>query len=814
MDRPGPFMQRVDRLLMARNPDDEEADDPPAAETATLKAGRTSARRRLPGRWWVALGFAAVSIGLRVAALGLLGPHAVFALAYFASVAAAWYGGFGPGVLATLVCLVLTPLALNEAPGQLLALTAGLYLIFGVLVSVLSATLQRARRLERQRADSLEAAALSQQRLATALEATGVSLSDVDTELRYTWVQNRVLGHAPKDVIGKTAEQLFSPAEAQRLTQARRHVLETGRAQRVEFALSGPRGSQFLEQAIVPLRDASGGIVGLRTVAIDVTERHAEREKYRKEQEVFRVVQDQSLDAFEIVRPIVQDGRAVDFEWEYINPAGAAVLGRSAGSLVGRRMVRDLDGGAVPNAFLQARLVHWRDVMERGEPTRAEFSREDEGRTYWYQTLSVSLGDRLAASTRDITAQTRWLQAERSARAALQRTSKLKDEFLANLSHELRTPLNAIVGWAHVLGQTNAEEALIQRAAEAIARNARAQAVLVDDLLDMNRIVTGTLRLARQRCDLSAAVLRAVDTVQPAAKARWLNLHVDEVEPGLTVVGDPDRLEQVFWNLLTNAVKFTPLNGSIRVNARMEGGIVRAEVSDTGEGISPEELPHVFERFQHSVPGAAPRRYGGLGLGLAIVRSLVELHGGAVRIHSEGPGRGTTVQVDLPAAVPAEAGDSRSGDEGLLLDVPEGVLERRASRAAASSMAPLAWRRILLLDDDADSLELMTMVLRQQGAIVRGFDRAEDALASVENGTFDLVVSDLGLPGMDGLEFVKRLKDRPLPTKAIALTAYAGESERARAIEAGFARVETKPISPPHFLEVVLAEIGRVPAVS
>jgi PAS domain S-box-containing protein len=754
-------------------------------------------------RAWVYAACAALAVMLlRPLLAPVLGHEASLVLAYPATVIAAWCGGFWPGAAVTVLLALLLP---SLPPGAWDTPTLGrvvLYLPFGLLISALSQSLHDARNRLQRRAEGLEAAALSEQRLATALEGTGVALFELDAELRCTWVQNaRALGLATAEMVGSTAFDIFPEDEAKRLTEVRRKVLESGEPVRAEFALHRPDGLRYDEHAMFALRDAQGAIVGLRCAASDVTERRLERERQRNEHELFRIAQDQSLDPYEVLRPIVRDGRTVDFVWEYANPAAAAFFGRTLDSMLGERLLAD-----PADRYNAARCAHWIEVMEGGVPRRADFAREQHDTIGWYQTLSVSLGDRLAAQTRDVTAQTRWLNAERAARAELQRTSKLKDEFLANLSHELRTPLNAIVGWAHLLNQPAADAGLVERAADAIARNARAQAVLVDDLLDMNRIITGTLRVVRQRCDIGAALMRAVDTVMPSAQAKWISIDTTHVASGASCIGDPDRLEQVFWNLLTNAVKYTPLNGAVRVALAAGDESSTVEIADTGEGIAPDMLPHVFDRFQQA-DSSISRRHGGLGIGLTIVRSLVELHGGTVRIASEGAGKGTTVRVTLPrsdaAARNREGADAAPPGEGAPLDRPS------EAEAVETGLRRLTWRRILLLEDQADSLELMTVLLRQEGAIVRAFDNAEQALAAAENGTFDLIISDLGMPGMNGLEFMRRLKHRPLPVKAIALTAYADEAPRKEALAAGYTRVEIKPISPPHFLEVVVAEVGR-----
>jgi CheY-like chemotaxis protein len=496
---------------------------------------------------------------------------------------------------------------------------------------------------------------------------------------------------------------------------------------------------------------------------------------------LFRRAHERSPDPFELLHAVRRDGRVVDFAWEYLNPAAETLLGRRAGDLVGASLLNGPDP-----SFQAARCAHWSEVMAHGEARRAAFSRVGvDGSVTWYESMSLPLGECVAVQTRDASAY---------AADTRRRGTGWSDDLLSSVSHELRTPLNAIVGWSHLLGRAEADAQLTHRAADAIGRNARALASLVDDLLDINRIVTGTLALDRQRCDVATAVRRAVDAVRPAAQARWVHLHTDEVADALPCWGDPRRLEQLLGNLLTRAVQSTPLDGTIHVAAHADGSHVRIRIRDSGEGSAGDAQLH--DRFGQA-DSTASRRHGGLGLGLAIVRSLVELHGGRLLLSSDGVGLGTTVEVELPLAAQGE-----SSAEAVSTPVQAAV----AAAADAAPDAPLAWRRILVLEDEADSLELMTVLLRQQGAIVQAYDNAEQALAAAENGSFDLIISDLGMAGMDGLEFMRRLKRRPVPVKAMALTAYAGDATRAQALDAGYSRVEIKPISPPEFLAVVCAE--------
>ncbi len=546
-----------------------------------------------------------------------------------------------------------------------------------------------------------------------------------------------------------------------------------------------------------------------------------------------------SDDPFELLSPVLQDRKIVDFVWRYINPAGAAMFDRTAEAMIGQHLLAD-----PPDPFRSARCRHWIAVMNDSAPRNAEFRRVEGGSVRWYQTRAVSLGKHLAASTIDATAQVRALEDECTARRQLEQAAYTKDQFLAKLNHELRTPLNAISGWAHLAGRLDADPALIQRATETISRNAQAQAAIVDSLLDLNRIAGGTLTFAHESCDLSAILHRAIASVERPGQARWTKIHSERVEPGLSCLGDAERLQQAFGDLLSNAIRHTPLGGDVHVSGLLDADRLCVEIRDCGDGIAPELLPTVFDLFSQGDPEVA-RHHGGLGLGLTIVRSIIELHGGKIAITSEGAGLGTTVRVELPsraaptlafaaAAKPAAgtepaakqqpgASESASGSgsgsgsrpaipsSGAQVPVTPPVRPVGRRFLDASDGSSLAWRRVLVVEDQIDSLDVIAALLRQQGAIVRAFETAEHALAAAENGSFDLVISDLGMPGMDGMEFIQRLKRHPRPVKAIALTAYADDKNRAQAVAAGFSRVMIKPIAPAHFLAAVRAELEDIP---
>jgi signal transduction histidine kinase/ActR/RegA family two-component response regulator len=358
-----------------------------------------------------------------------------------------------------------------------------------------------------------------------------------------------------------------------------------------------------------------------------------------------------------------------------------------------------------------------------------------------------------------------------------QEANRLKDEFLATLSHELRTPLNAIVGWVHLLRRGQLPEDERRHALERIDRNAHAQARLVQDLLDVSRITTGKLRLDVREMDLAAVVTNAVDACRPAADARQVAI-VCQFSGAFATRGDPDRLQQVVWNLITNAVRFTPAGGRVTVLLSRSEGFDILKVRDTGTGIDPQFLPFVFEPFRQA-DAASTRLHGGLGLGLTIVRRLAEMHGGSVDVRSDGLGLGATFCVTLPVREVAAPG------------VAAGQPPRAASLAGAN---------VLVVDDDPDTLELLQATLRVAGARPLPAGSVAEALHVIADGHIvNAIVSDIAMPGQDGYTLMTLLKDKlgaAMPAASVALTAYAGAADRRRALDAGFREHLAKPVDP------------------
>ena len=404
-----------------------------------------------------------------------------------------------------------------------------------------------------------------------------------------------------------------------------------------------------------------------------------------------------------------------------------------------------------------------------------------------YKRVPIAL--RLAIERAEIRSRAARLEAEReellakeqAARQEAEAANRLKDEFLATLSHELRTPLNSILGWTQMLRLKRLNENNYSRAVETIERNTKSLTQLIEDLLDVSRIITGNLSLNLQPVELAPVVEAAVNTVRPAAEAKAIALFYDNDPKVSLILGDATRLQQVLWNLLSNAVKFTPSRGQVQIRLQQIDNHVDLIVSDTGQGIEPEFLPYVFDRFRQA-DSSTTRLQGGLGLGLSIVRHLVELQGGTAKVESPGLGQGATFIVRFPAQ------DGKTQESNA--EVEPATLE--------PSSVSLAGLRVLVVDDEADTRNLLMFVLEQSEAKVRTADSVPEALQALEKFMPDVLVSDIGMPGEDGYDLIRQVRAMSEASlskiPALALTAYVNESERGRILEAGFQIHLPKPV--------------------
>jgi signal transduction histidine kinase/CheY-like chemotaxis protein len=436
-----------------------------------------------------------------------------------------------------------------------------------------------------------------------------------------------------------------------------------------------------------------------------------------------------------------------------------------------------------------------------GAPEVFEFRLEAAQRDYQARVAPCGEGEALAV-VRDVTERRRAAEERdrlHAARVEAERANRAKDQFLATVSHELRTPLNTISGWVSLLRYGKLDEGTAARAVESIERNVEAQAKILEDLLDVSRIISGKVRLEPQTVDLTAVVAAAVEAARPVAESEGLRLVADLRAGAPQVLGDPDRLRQVVSNLLSNAVKFTPSGGTVGVQLQEIGGRACLTVKDTGIGMSPQVLPHVFERFRQA-DSSLTRKYSGLGLGLAIVRHLVELHGGSVKAASEGEGKGSTFVVTLPLLATRPAG-------GLATEtLPDG--------GGAPEVRPeLEGVRVLVVDDEADSREVLAEALARYGVEVRACGSAREALDALAEWRPDVLISDIAMPGEDGYSLLRKARARePDPRRripAVALTAYTRAEDRERARASGYEAHLAKPVDMAQLVETLARLAGR-----
>jgi PAS domain S-box-containing protein len=591
----------------------------------------------------------------------------------------------------------------------------------------------------------------------------------------------QLFGYPEHEAQGETADLLVSEAERERLRELIEELRGDSSGTTAEFsARRADRAAFDVEMSVAPVRDEAGRQTGAVIIAHDITER-------KQAEEQLRTLANAIPQLAWMAHP---DGHIFWYNrrwYEYTGTTPEQMEGW------GWQSVHDPE--VLPHV-----IERWKTSLETGGPFEMEFPLKGaDGRFRSFLTRVTPHTDGRGRVVRWFGTNTDVEELRRALRQA-EESNRLKDEFLATVSHELRTPLTAVLGWAHLLRSGQLDEESSARALETIDRNARAQNRMIEELLDVSRIITGKLRLDVRPVDLPLVVEEAVESVRPAADAKAVRLQLVLDPRAGPVSGDPDRLQQVIWNLLSNAVKFTHKGGRVQVRLERINSHVELTVSDTGQGIETEFLPFVFDRFRQA-DMTKRRAHGGLGLGLAIARHLVELHGGAVSAASGGPGRGATFTVTLPL---------------LVVRAEAGAAERRHPTAVESlpyeSGPALDGLRVLVVDDEPDTRELLAAVLKGRGAAVTLAASAGEALEALERETPHVLVSDIGMPGEDGYDLIRRVRALP-PERggnvpAAALTAYAREDDRIRALLAGFQIHIPKPVNPAELAAVVATLAG------
>ncbi len=618
-------------------------------------------------------------------------------------------------------------------------------------------------------------------------------------------------GYAAHEILGRHFSAFYTPED--RAAGKPERVLETvrreGRFEEENWRLRKDGTRFWANVVITALRDQDGQIIGFAKVTRDLTaKRAAEAQLHAAEQRFHQLVD------------------AVTDYAIYMLDASGHVATWNAGAQRTKGYARDEILGQSFSVFYTAEDRAAGKPEQVLETVRREGRFEEEnwrvrkdGSRFWANVVVTALRDEsgeitgFAKVTRDLTAKRAAeenkqallreqlaREASELARIEMERVNRAKDEFLATMSHELRTPLNAITGWTSILRKKPRDEDKLERGLEVIERNAQAQSRLISDLLDVSRIISGKLHLQLAKTEVLPVIVAAADVVRPAAEGKGVRLVVDvDPEVGATVA-DADRLQQIVWNLLTNAVRFTPRGGRVTITADRAASGIKICVRDTGVGIAAEHLPLIFERFRQ-VDSSTTRSHGGLGLGLSIVRHLVHAHGGVVEAQSEGVGRGATFTVVLPirALDPSQA--VRTGTS-------TGAAEVLAEAEPGDAGLSLAGVRTLVVDDDKDSRDVLCAVLEAAGARVTMASSAREALEAIDGGgAFEVIVSDIGMPDIDGYSFIRDLRSRDVgrDVPAIALTAYARPADAERATKAGYQKHLTKPVDVQQLLRAVRA---------
>lgn len=553
-----------------------------------------------------------------------------------------------------------------------------------------------------------------------------------------------------------------------------------------------------------PIFDQDGVFKGAVYIVADITDRRRAEEALRASEERFRLL----LENMEDYAILFLDTEGCVSGWSIgaehlLGYREAEILGQSGAIIF---TPEDLDQGADLQELEQA-------VTEgRAEDERWHIRKD--GSRFWASGIVTPLRDEtgklrgFAKIMRDFTERKRaederaqLLAREQAARVQAEAANRMKDEFLATLSHELRSPLNAMLGWTRLLNSRKFDEATTARAMETIERSARSQAQLVEDLLDVSRIIQGKLRLNVRSVELVSVIQAAIDTVRPAAEAKEIRLQTVLDPAAGPVAGDADRLQQIVWNLVSNAIKFTPKGGRVQVRLERVNSHVEITVTDTGQGINPAFVPYVFERFRQE-DSSITRSYSGLGLGLAIVRHLVELHGGTVRAESQGEGQGATFTVKLPL-MPVR----------LNANHPERIHPTVGGAVPFENPPSLQGMRVLVVDDEADSREYILTLLEQCGAHVIAVASASEAIEAISKLKADVLVSDIGMPEEDGYSLIRKVRALKIEQggqiPAVALTAYARAEDRTRAIAEGFQMHIPKPVEPAELATIVASLAKR-----
>ncbi len=602
------------------------------------------------------------------------------------------------------------------------------------------------------------------------------------------WSEAEALGCPLSDIFHIVNENSREPIENPALRALRQGVIVGLANHTVLIAKDG--SERAIDDSSAPIRDEGEQVVGCVLVFRDVSERRRTEDALQRSEQDLRDFFDNASVGLHWVGP---DGMILK-----VNKTELDLLGYSHEEYVGRH-ISEFHVSQLVIEDILARLTAGETLHEYPAQLRCKDSsiRDvlinsnvlfENGKFIHTRCFTLDITDRKRAEAE----REELLARERAARAEAERANRLKEDFLATLSHEIRTPLSAIMGWTQILMKRSIADKTLEQGLAVIDRNARIQAQLIADLLDMSRIISGNMRLEVQQVELPVILEAALDSVLPAAAAKEIRIQRTFEPVGDPMNGDPARLQQVVWNLLSNAVKFTPKGGQVKVVVARANAYVEISVNDTGQGIKHEFLPYVFERFRQADSSTA-REHGGLGIGLAIVKQLVELHGGSVRVASDGEGKGSTFTVSLPLAVV----HARSKED------PKAVSNTAARTTASSEPPNLSGIRVLIVDDESDARDMLKLLLEECNAEVMLAGSTDEGLVMLDRSLPDVILSDIGMPDRDGYSFMKAVRQRGIRIPAAALTAFARSEDRTRALQAGYQTHIAKPVETAELLATV-----------
>ncbi|MBI2188735.1 MAG: PAS domain S-box protein [Acidobacteria bacterium] len=768
-------------------------------------------------RYAVAVAAAAAAVLFREALVPLWGLELPYITLFPAIMLSAWLGGFGPGITTTLLCSVAAEYLWIEPrrswavanPPELLGLAT--FVAIGGLISALNEAWRR----------GIAAVAESEERLRVTLTSIGDAVITTDERGRVTRlnaIAEALTGWTVDEAAGRPLHEVFVIINEESREHAHNPVYRvlhegtvTGLANHTLLIARDGREIP-IDDSAAPIRTDDGPMTGVVMVFRDIADRRRAEREHAAFLERERAARRAAETATEQLRVALEAGRMGT--WEYTIRKGEVkwsaalegIHGMAPGTFPGtfeafRAEIHPDDRDHVLAAIQAAaagrhdhhveyRIV-WSDGSVRWVEGRGQLFLDDAGEPMRMVGVCSDITERKAVDEE----RARLLIREEAARAEIERASRLKDEFLAVLSHELRTPLNAVLGYAHLLSAGTLSAERTTHAVAAIQRSAQAQARMVDALLDLSRIMAGKLELDLERLDIADVLHAALDAVRPEADAKGITIEIETPQETIALVGDAGRLQEVFWNLLSNAIKFTPRGGSVVVSLQQRDDHVAVQFADTGQGIGPEFLPYVFDRFKQG-DSRSGRPIGGLGLGLALVREMVHAHGGIVMAESPGEDRGATFTVTLPLSTAA----TRLPPQPL-------------TAADHGSVDRLPGLTVLVVDDEAEARDLLAILLESRGASVRTAGSAAEALAAIRERRPDVLLADLRMPGEDGYALIRTVRarerdERAVRLPAIAVTADAGAANRDRAIASGYDGHVAKPVDLGALMRAIVTVTG------